>query len=62
MLFLGEGFDGDHLVVSESFSQVDCGKGALADFLFGLEEFVEVALVDFLFKLPHPYIEDIDVL
>jgi hypothetical protein len=54
LLLFGKGFDGDHLVVPQSFSQIHGGKGALANFLFGLEEFVEVALVDFLFELLHP--------
>ncbi len=52
VLFLfGKSFDGYHLMVSQSFSEIDGGEGSLSDFLFGLEQFMEVALVDFLLEL-----------
>jgi hypothetical protein len=58
LLFFGKGFDGDHLVVSESFSQVDSGKSAFSNFFFSFEKFVKVPLVDFLLEFFHPEIED----
>lgn len=55
VLFLfRKGFDCDHLMISKSFCEVDSGEGALTDFLFGFEEFVEVALIDFLLELETP--------
>jgi hypothetical protein len=36
-------------VVAQSFSEVYCGKGTFSDFPLGLEQFVEVALIDAFF-------------
>jgi hypothetical protein len=36
-------------VVAQPLSEVYCGKGAFSDFSLGLEQFVEVALIDAFF-------------
>jgi hypothetical protein len=45
-------------VVSESFCEVDGGEGSLAYFPFGLEQFMEVSLVDFLLEGEGPFFGD----
>lgn len=54
LFLLGKGLHCYHLVVAQSFSEVYCGKSTFPDFSLGLEQFVEVALVDALLQLEGP--------
>lgn len=57
LLFFGKGLDGDHFLISESLGQINCSKGAFTDFLFCLEKFMKISLIDFLFQFFHPQIQ-----
>jgi hypothetical protein len=45
-------------MVSQPFGQIYSGKCTFSDFLFSLEKFMKVPLVDALFKLKGPYLYD----
>jgi len=58
LLLFRKCFHSHHSVVSQPLGQIHCSEGSFANFSLGLEKFVEVPLVDFLFELESPHVDD----